>query len=666
MTRIFYRPIVFTLLVSQLFFISGCKHVPIIPAHLSSLKAPIAMLKKDIDLIFVQENHRLPAHILYKRQDRYAFLRAQTDSPFRLEMVINPLMRNPSVVARVEKNGKAVREFVGKKTATSVLSENKTSWTPTRSKLALIVPYVAENEVVVVTTTYEWMDVRWMPPILMQEDDMPTVESKLTVDVPYGVTMHFKAAKDRTRLEYVPTSFPQEKSIWMQDDNRAGLGMRYVWSAGADAMSEGVFRANLLQVMLSFDSPTQNDAGQRFDSWATVASYLYNRIDRYDMPSSEIRGFAARETKNATTDQEKIDLILTFLKKDIQKRVAVGSFNEQDLQPATRTFARRFGTPSDIAILGKSLLISVGIDADVIAAADARFNPDISDFYSPSLFSSIILAINNGGKTIYFDPEATDVPHDQLSPNRQGQQALLLRPKNGVNFSLPYDSASKNLRTYSYQLWMSEDGVIEGEYSIDLIGFEAQSLNRNSGEKLRAQSIPDLEKQLYGSPLIDFSLESAEIAHESAEHGIRVSGFIKPVLLLKNAQGGFELKLDKLIAPVLQALKDAQYKGYSSTTKISLFIGLPNQFVVENLPSSQNVSIGGVDGRFFAETSEGQLVVEGIAMISLPIRKGLQEKIDLELKNFVGFGNHSILIHEGELFQGGQDGDQKPKHEENS
>lgn len=692
MTTNFHRPFLPMVMLSLVMTAPGCKHSSPLPAQLSSLKAPIAMLKKETDLVFVQENKRQPAHILYKRQDRYAFTRGHTDTPFKLEMIVNPLMRNPSVTARVEKSGKTVREFVAKKTATSILSEKKTTWAPARSKLALVIPYVNANEVVVVTTSYEWMDIRWLPPILMQEDAMPTMDAKLTVDVPYGITMHFKAAKDRTKFDYLPKSFPQEKPLWVQDDNRAGLGMRYSWSADVETMSGQSQPSNLLQILLSFESPAQNDAGQRFDSWNTVSSYLYHRIDRYDLPSSEIRAYAVKETRDLLHEEEKINHLLSFVHHNIEKRSAVGSFQEQDLQPATRTFARRFGTPSDIAILAKSLLSSIGVETDLIAAGDRRFYPELPDFYSPALFSSIILSYTSNGVTHYFDPEATKVPSDQLDANRQGQQALVLRPKNGTVFALPYDSAQKNLRTYSYQLWLSDDGVLEGEYSIDLLGFEAQTIKLEAGERLRSKSVAEVEAHLYGTQRTDFSLETVEYLNDSPQQGLRVSGLIKPRLLFKNGQGGYDLKLEKIIEPAFLALKDAHEKGFSSTTKISLFIGLPENYVANNMPSSQHLSFGGVEGRFFAEASTGQLIVEGVAMITMPVNvAGVRERLRPGLEAIAGFGSQNIAIHHGSLAdgmrdyrpvpaqetspdvtedssqeQGAQDASQEPPHEENS
>ncbi len=658
------RTILIALFFGLMFSAMSCKHASVIPPQLASLKAPVALLKKDVDLMFVQENQRLPAHLLYKKQDRYIFMRGQMDTPFRVEMVVNPLMRNPSIVARVERKGKTVREYTAKKTASSVLSEKKTSWTPARSKLLLTIPYVAENEVIVVTTTFEWMDIRWISPILLQEEEMPSMAAKLTVDVPYGVTMHFKAARDAAPFEYLPTSVPLDKKLWVQDDNRGGMGMRYIWDAPVDAMSQRQDRGDLLQVMLSFESPAQNDAGQRFDSWSTVSNYIYNRIDRYDLPSNEIREFAKRETKDLLSESEKIQRILNFLKNDIERRVQGGSFQEQELQPATRTFARRFGTPSDIAILGKSLLTSIGVDSDLLAAADKRFNPILPDFFSPALFNSIILAINNEGKTIYFDPENLSAQASQLPPNRQGQQALMIRAKGGNNVSLPYDSAQKNARTYSYQLWMSDEGVLEGEYSIDLNGFEANNVLSVGKDQLRTKSVAELEAELYGTHRTDFSLESAEIIDISVDNSIRVSGLIKPRLLFKNSQGGFDFKLEKIIEPALIAIAEAHRKGFSSTTKISLFIGLPSHFVVDNLPVNKNINLGGVEGRFYAEAKTGQIVVEGVAMVSLPIKSEVRGKIETELQTIKIFGNQSIAIHDEGLIQGASNDGQSLSEED--
>src|SRR5205814_1555697 len=103
--------------------------------------------------------------------------------------------RGAKLFARVEKNGKVQRVIESQKTARAILSDKKTSWLPTKPKLTLTVPYISSNEELVIVTSYDWMDIRWMRPLFMS-DEVKTASSTLSVHVPLGVGMRFQAAKD--------------------------------------------------------------------------------------------------------------------------------------------------------------------------------------------------------------------------------------------------------------------------------------------------------------------------------------------------------------------------------------------------------------------------------------------------------------------------------------
>lgn len=639
------------LIIFLLFSISSCRHVQTISRPpIDGLESSI--FKKEMGLVFIPEKKRLSPHVIVDKTDYYA---VSGSTPFKIEMVVNPLMRNVTYVARVEKNGTVVREYVAKKSLTAQISEKRTLWTPTRSKLAIMVPYLEKDEIIVVHTRYEWMDIRWLQPLFLQEDGI-TREAKVTVDVPFGVSLHFKAAKDRAPFSFVPESTPYEKSDWVQEDNRAGLGMRYVWESNFEMQSRGQNRGDWLQLHLAFDTPSHNETAQRFDNWGQVSTYFYNRIDRYDLPSTEIREFTSKEIIDKGNDTQKLQAIFYFLRTSVEKRAVLGSFQDQEVQPATRTFARRYGTPFDIAILGKAMLSSVGFNAELVAVSDKRINPEITDFYSPALFSSVLLAVTTNERTYYFDPETNQVM-DQLEPNRQGQPALLIRPKNGLHFTLPFDSAHKNQKIVSYQLWMTPDGMLDGDYSIDLIGYESLSLTSKSDEELRAMSPQTMEEQLFGEHA-PFTIESFEYTRAVTALGIRISGMIKPKMMRKNHQGQIEYRLDRVIEPSYAAIRDLQQKGFSSTSRISLFMTLPEEFAVGSLPHGVSIYSDGVEGRFSASFIRGQLVVEGIATVSLPVKTSALETIKNDLNNLKVFGEQDLVIHDAVATSGAAHGEQ--------
>lgn len=623
--------------LSTLFiFLAGCQHVALKPQR-AVTGGEKSLIKRDIAIVSVPENKSTPAYITFTQKDRLVFGAMVNTSGYRIEANVDPLMRNFAMVAKIEKNGKVVREFLAKKNATAVLSDKKTTWSPTRSKMVVTIPYLAEGEEVVVDTSYEWMDMRWMPPIFLQEDAQGA-QTSVMVDVAYGTTMHFKASKDRFAHEFIPENEPHENKLWVDQDNKAGLGLRYRWQSMPDQQSRSSFKADLLQLYFAFDAPSRNEVTARFDSWPAISTYLYNRIDRYDMPSSEVRASAIEKTKNAKNDKEKVDIILSFLKNDIEKRSAVGPFNEQPVQPATRTFARRYGSAFDLVILGQAMLSSLGLNSNILLSADQSVNPKLTDFYSPALFTSPVLAINLSGSTFYFDPEATNP--QGLSKNLQGQLALTLMPLKGEHLMLPFDTAQKHGTIETYQLWLNDNDALEGEYSVDLSGFETEGFALEPG-----MTDPQAtEAKLRQKNELLFSLASAEVIKNKANpDSVRLYGEIRPELLSKNADSTLELKLEKIVGTLVSAFKSARSRNYSFTKKIALFLNLPDKMVAKNIPPSINLNAEGIQGRFSVSNLGNELVIEGIAMISMPIVKS-DDKLNESLKGLMGLGEKSLSL----------------------
>jgi hypothetical protein len=637
--------------------LTACHRAQVLPSLMPNNK-PVSLTKRDVNIVFVPENKRIPAVMNYQKIDHYTFHKSFTTSPFTMEIMVSPLMRNPIMTAKVLSKGKVVRQFAAKKTSTSMMSDKNTAWSPARSKLLLTIPFINENEEVVITTAYEWMDIRWIAPILFQDSGL-IKEGSLTVDVPYGVTMHFKAAKDRHSLEFLPQSIAHESALWAQEDNRSGLGMRHIWKASDQNQSKNSLRADQLQVFLSFETPHQNGATMKFDNWQTVAGYINDRIERYDVPSNAIREYVNSETRELATEQEKVDRIVAHL-HGVKKRLTAGSYQDQEVQPATRTFARNYGSPFDVAILGKAMLGSIGIDSDLLVASDKRYNPNISDFYTPSLFNSVLLAVTVSGKTIYFDPESGAT--NQLSSYLQGQQALLLRPKNTIIFMLPYDSADKNTQTYSYQLWMADDGALEGEYSVDVSGFFAEGVKGLSADHIKLAQASDIQHRIQsGEP--GFSWANMELEQDPSIHGVRIVGDIKPQLLAKNGQGDYELKLGTITDPLIASLKNQ--KDFSSTAVVSLFLSLPEDYEVTNLPANASIQFDGINGRFYASYAEGKLTIEGTSMITMPIRKEVQENLKQKLLELSPWHEQAIIIHDIRSAQGVFEDAQAPNDQAN-
>lgn len=611
-------------LFGWVFLAVSCQHVPLKPQR-EVLSGEKSLTSRNVGLIFVPENQKTQSYLLFDQKDRYHFGNASNTAGYKIETLVDPLMRNFFMQAVIEKNGKALRKYIAQKNATSVLSDKKTTWSPARPKMIVNIPYLNPGEEVVINTTYEWMDTRFLPPIFFQEDERGA-DSSIVLDVPYGITLHFKATIDRNSVSLVPKSLPKDHKQWANKDNQAGLGMRYLWQSTPQHQSTSPNKADFLQMFLAFDTPVRNDNLIKFDNWSEISKYLYNRIDRYDLASSDIQNFAHEHVKGLE-NVAKVKAIFSFLRNDVERRSALGSFNEQPAQPATRTFIRRFGSAFDIVILGKAMLESVGIDSAIVVASDKRFNPNISNFFTPALFSSVLLKATTAEGTFYFDPDEKNSV-SELSPNLQGQNALVLKASKGEHFRLPYDSPNKHGHGLSYQLWIDQNGMLLGEYRIDLLGFENIEASTNVSvleDKLKFLSLP-------------FGIASAEILHHT-KNETRLFGHIKPQLLAKNGNN-FEFSLKNALLPFIKV--SSSQRGYPLTAKLSLVIALPPGYSIKNLPNNVNLSFDGGTAWVSAINTNQELVVEGLSIISSP--KASNELTTENLKSLTVFSEQNMII----------------------
>ncbi|HXW60725.1 MAG TPA: hypothetical protein VEK06_04210, partial [Myxococcota bacterium] len=449
-------------------------------------------------------------------------------------MTINPLMHEASLKAQVMRGNKVVREYVGKKIIQTVLNDAKNTWTPARAKLALHIPELAVGEYVVMKTTYAWMDPRWHWPFFLESPE-PTGVSKISIDVPFGVAMRFKASNNGEAYDLVPSSQNIENLLWGRKSKESGVGSRYVFEHDFGLKASAKNPRARMQLFFSFDLTMQQEKSSLFDNWTAVSSFLYDRIDRYDLPSNAIREFTQKECENRTTELSKVTRVLSYLKNDIEKRAVIGSFLEQDVQTATRTFARRFGSPFDIVILGKAMLTSIGIQADLLAVGSPEDNVQLSDFFTPALFSKVILAITADDQTFYVDPSFGPDRLDTLPIDLQGQNALIIRKDKGQFFALPFLGPEHNESSLNYQLVLNPQGKLEGSFSLDLFGMRAETLRANLLEMKRSLSALELQDLLnFGDTL---RWQTAALRDEKESNTINISGYISPRLLRKEEMG---------------------------------------------------------------------------------------------------------------------------------
>jgi hypothetical protein len=117
-------------------YASSC-HRHFLKSESLNVTKPVSLTKRDVNLVLVAKQGRSPLFIQYHKTDVYNFNQDHMGSPFIVELLSNPNMYNPNLVAKVYNKGKLLRQFNGKKSLTTVLSNNNTAWSPLHSKLVI-------------------------------------------------------------------------------------------------------------------------------------------------------------------------------------------------------------------------------------------------------------------------------------------------------------------------------------------------------------------------------------------------------------------------------------------------------------------------------------------------------------------------------------------------
>lgn len=627
-----------------------------------TLDAPsMVQSNKEINLVVLPHEGRRPAQILFTQSDRYHFTGSPNRNSFKKEMTINPLMHDVKLKAQIMVGAKVVREYTAHKSIQTLQSDNKSTWTAGRAKLSLEINNLAPNEDVVVKTEYSWMEPRFIWPLFLESAEA-TGTSRITVDVPFGVVPRFKMSKAGEHFPFTPADENVENPRWGQKDNRTGLGKRYVFAHDFGLKPSAPHPSERMQLFVSFDMPMQHDKSSLFINWEAVSSFLYSRIDRYDLASNAIREFTEKECLDKENELAQVMRIISFLKNDIENRAVMGSFLEQEIQTATRTFAQRFGSYIDKSVLLLAMLKSIGIKATLLALSTPTENPRLTDFYSPALFYKVIVAIDVSEQTFYVDFSEDFERLDTLPPKLQGQNVLSIEKNKGQFFALPFSAPENNETRLAYELALTPQGQLEGNFSLSFNGVRAESLRSLLAKKERALSAPELQNLL---ELSDQAMrwQSAALSDQKSSNETLINGYIVPQLLKRN---GHELviNISDILQPALAPILHTSPQRFSSITRLQARLSIPENYAVDIKPHDGFIRGAGISGRYQVSFKEGMLFFEGEAIVSLPISNTYKQELDAELKTLVTFSETKLGITM--LEKTGSHDSEKPSQEQSS
>ena len=246
----------------------------------------------------------------------------------------------------------------------------------------------------------------------------------------------------------------------------------YVWHYGetpALTIEEGMPHVNDIAPRLHYSSiPSWNDVYLWYQQLAA---------DRYTS-DAQIEALVHQLTKDLTTKADKIRAIYHFVASRIRYvGIELGQSAYQP-SPATEVLQKQYGDCKDKTTLLITMLELAGIRAYPVLINPSPYERTDTELPSLNQFSHMLAAIpgNDGigadtaGEYIWLDATSSTCSYGNLPYSDQGRKGFLIGEEQGEFVDIPIFPAETNRLVSTTELWLSEEGSVQGRLHIETRG----------------------------------------------------------------------------------------------------------------------------------------------------------------------------------------------------
>jgi hypothetical protein len=270
--------------------------------------------------------------------------------------------------------------------------------------------------------------------------------------------------------------------------------------------------------------------------WKDYGRKEFNAFKESTKVNGGVRKAAESIVSGAANDEEKLRKLFDYCRtkiKNVQRDTVTAeerADTKKNKTPAD-TINQGAGTGFDIDMAFAALASAAGFDARIARLgnrADKFFDPTIAD----SVFiSGFDVAVNTGGKWLFYDPGSTYVPFGMLGWWEEGQKALVSDGKEPEFVNTPLAGPEKSVSKRNGVFRLSEDGTLEGDVRLTYSGH--QSISRKNdiesdSEEQRKENVREMVKnQMSTAELSDVQVDNATDPEKPLEYRyhVKVTGY---------------------------------------------------------------------------------------------------------------------------------------------
>jgi len=173
---------------------------------------------------------------------------------------------------------------------------------------------------------------------------------------------------------------------------------------------------------------------------------------------------------------------------------------------ADAVLARRWGDCKDMANLLRVLGKEAGVKIDLVLVG-TRERPSLGGLIHTFQYDHLIASYNNGGRRVFFDPTASDVPFGQLPEGDIGARALVVDDHSSVALRLPAPVQNPTLEMEIYaDSSRLQRATVRLIIRNNLLGLVRMLVRKQSGKPLQTRLRRILEGAVNGLVLRQIQL----------------------------------------------------------------------------------------------------------------------------------------------------------------
>ena len=272
--------------------------------------------------------------------------------------------------------------------------------------------------------------------------------------------------------------------------------------------------------------------------WKDTGRRVYENVKGDMKVNDDVRRAAADIVKDATTPEQKLQLIYEFCHTQIKNLSSElsGLTREERAKLKTNknpadTLSKKAGRGDEIDMLFAALANAAGLEAHLALVANRNDMLFDSSFASTYFLARFPIAVKIGDGWKFFQPGSSYLPYGMLRWEEEGQQALITDAKEPIWVETPLSPPQKSLTKHIGRFTLLPDGTLEGDVRGILSGQRAIDAKNDedslSPAEREANLKQEIKSRLSTAELTDIKIENVTdpVKPYTYSYHVKIAGY---------------------------------------------------------------------------------------------------------------------------------------------